>query len=260
MKKIIIFLLAITMLAVNISAFNITEYPSSTTVDKCGATVEAYRFVYEKMGLEFVVSIPKLVYETETAQKINQKIVDNLIEESDNFSAIFDEPEEYEEETLFCDASYSSVIDLKGIVVIIVNYRVGICYSDGVARRYSVYYYSPETDKELSVDEYLSLHGTSKEEISARFSDKNDDLKFYDALTHEIVNIPPEDIYFAVFSSDGTTTVCANAYTLMENDVPMFFSDKVSSPQTGIDTFAYAAVAVVALAAAAVVVKKRRLT
>lgn len=256
MKKIIIFVLAITILAVNIFAFDITEHTSTAELDECGATVEAYRFVYEKRGLEFVVSIPKLVYETETVQKINQKIVDNLIEESDNFSAIFNEREE---ETLFCEASYSSVIDLKGIVVIIIRYKVGICYSDGVAKNYTVYYYSPETDSEISADEYLSLYGTSREKLSARFSEKNDTLKFYDDWTHEIVGIPPEDIYFAVFYSDGTESVCANGYNAAETNIPMLFGKKIEfAPQTGTDVFAYVAVAVVALAAATVWEKRRR--
>ncbi len=246
--------------------FDITEYPSAATPDKNGATVEAYRFVYDAdkdnndwLSGKYVHSVPKLTYETETAQRINQKILDDFIDEQGYVIWHMVEQIPCEDgPNYFCRTKYASLIDDKGIVVIVMSMNSGVAATCAVGTTYKVYYYSPETDSELSVDEYLALHETSREEISARFSDENDYLKHTDPDTEEPAIVPAEDIHFAIYHADGTETVCANVPG-WDGDYIRFFGTNIEfAPQTGFATAIYAAVAVVSAAAVVAVGKKRR--
>lgn len=246
--------------------FDITEYPSSATPDKNGATVEAYRFVYDAdkdnnywLSGKYVQTVPKLTYETETAQKINQKILDDFIGKQDYVIWLMIEQIPCEDgPNYYCDTQYASLIDEKGIVVIVMSMTSGVAATCAYSTTYKVYYYSPETDSELSVDEYLALHETSREEISARFSDENDYLKHTDPDTDEPAIVPAEDIHFAIYHADGTETVCAKVPG-WDGDYIKFFGNTISfAPETGFATVAYAAVAVVSATAVVAVRKKKR--
>ncbi len=269
MKKLLTFaltLILVSALVLPVSAgeetFDITEYPSDATPDKCGATVEAYRFVYDAdragnkwLTGKYVHSLPKLTYETETAQSINQKILDDFNEyQAWEVWCMVEEEPTYDGTNHFSKTSYMSLIDSKGIVVIVVKSNGGVWATDSIYWFYNVYYYSPETDSELSVDEYLALHGTSREEISARFSDENDDLKYYHPESKELVHVPAEDVNFAIYYADGTETVCAEVPDIWGYKDSMLFGNQFA-PQTSLTAVTYAAVA--ALALGVVVVKKK---
>ncbi len=274
MKKLLALAAAVIMLFLTlvlpVSAaegdFDITEYPSLATPDNNGATVEAYKFVYDAdkdnnfwLSGKYIHSVPKLTYETETAQKINQKILDDFIDEQDYVIWLMVEQIPCEDgPNYYCNTRYASLIDEKGIVVIVMSMNSGVAATCACGTTYKAYYYSPETDSELSVDEYLALHETSREEISARFSHENDYLKHTDPDTEEPAIVPAENIHFAIYHADGTETVLAKVPS-WDGYYDRFFGTSVSfAPQTGFTTAIYAAVAAVSAAAVVAVGKKRR--
>lgn len=129
------------------------------------------------------IQIPKLTYNTNVAQKINQEIYDSC---KDYYEALLNNTENNQ----IYDIQYSFK-DENGIIGLFVE-KNRCVQAGGGSFVYKAFYYDANRDKKLSLNEYLYLLGVSlndiQKKINEQLSAENLYLNFYANVEDVIID------------------------------------------------------------------------